>query len=65
MNLFAAEMLNRNLVELHTLNVFGDFFLDLFGGGVVLERELTDLVLDKCGVSFARRQRPKTTVLCT
>lgn len=65
MNLLAAEMLNRNLVELDALNVLGDFLFDLLGRRVVLKGELADFVLDKRGVSFARRQRPKTTVLIT
>ena len=33
-------MLDRNLVQLNALDVLGDFLLDLFGGRVVLEREL-------------------------
>ena len=41
-------MLNRNLVQLNALDVLGDFLLDFFGRRVVLERELADLVLDKC-----------------
>lgn len=46
----AAKMLNRNLVELDALDVFGDFFLDFFfGRRVVLKRELADFVLDKRG----------------
>lgn len=49
MNLLAAKVLNRNLVQLNALDVLGDFLLDFLGGGVVLERELTDLILDKCG----------------
>ena len=40
-------MLNRNLVQLNTLDVLGDFFLDFFGRRVVLKRELADFVLDK------------------
>ena len=41
-------MLNRNLVELDALDVFGDFLLDFFGRRVVLKRELADFVLDEC-----------------
>ena len=49
MNLLAAEMLNRNLVELDALNVLGDFLFDLLGRRVVLKGELADFVLDKRG----------------
>lgn len=49
MNLLAAEMLNRNLVELDALNVLGDFLFDFFGRRVVLKRELADFILDKRG----------------
>lgn len=49
MNLLAAKMFNRNLVELDALYVFGDLLLDFFGRRVVLKRELTDFVLDKRG----------------
>lgn len=47
MNLLAAKMFNRNLVELDALDVFGDLLLDFFGRRVVLKRELADFVLDK------------------
>ena len=47
MNLLAAKMLNRNLVELDALDVFGDFLFDFFGRRVVLKGELADFVLDK------------------
>ena len=47
MDLLAAKMLNRNLVELDALDVFGDFLFNFFGRGVVLKRELADFVLDK------------------
>ena len=40
MNLLAAKMLNRNLVELDALNVLGDFLFDFLGGRVVLKGEL-------------------------
>lgn len=46
MNLLAAKMLNRDLVELDALDVFGDLFFDFFGRRVVLKGELTDFVLD-------------------
>lgn len=49
MNLLAAKMLNRNLVELDALDVFGDFLFDFFGRRVVLKGELADFVLDKRG----------------
>ena len=37
MNLLAAKMLNRNLVELDALNVLGDFLFDFLGRRVVLK----------------------------
>ena len=40
LNLLAAKVLNRNLIELDALDVFGDFLLDFFGGRVILKREL-------------------------
>ena len=40
-------MLNRNLVELDALDVFGDFLFDFLGGRVVLKGELADFVFDK------------------
>ena len=46
MYLLAAQMFNRNLIELDALDVFGDFLLDFFGRRVVLKGELTDFVLD-------------------
>ena len=49
MNLLAAKMLNRNLVELDALNVLGDFLFDFFGRRVVLKRELANFILDKRG----------------
>ena len=49
MNLLAAKMLNRNLVELDALNVLGDFLFDFLGGRVVLKGELADFVFDKRG----------------
>ena len=49
MNLLAAKMLNRNLVELDALNVLGDFLFDFLGRRVVLKGELADFVLDKRG----------------
>ena len=49
MNLLTAEMLNRNLVELDTLNVLGDFLFDFFGRRIVLKRELANFILDKRG----------------
>ena len=40
LDLLAAEVLDRDLVELDALDVLGDLLVDFLGGGVVLEREL-------------------------
>ena len=65
LNLLTAEMLNRNLVELDALDVFGDLLFDFFGGRVVLKGELADFVLDKRGGVIRQATAAKTTVLIT